>query len=56
MKQITLVISQDLELVRFFTLMVAVISVDVYPLLAFSDLICHLEDTVIAVFWLHSSA
>ena len=25
--------------------MVAVISVDAYPFLAFSDLICHLEDT-----------
>ena len=35
------------------TLVVAVISVDAYPLLAFSDLTCHLEDTGIGVFWLH---
>ena len=32
-----------------WTLVVAVISVDVYPFLTFSDLICHLEDTGIAV-------
>ena len=36
-----------------WTLVVAVISVDAYPFLAFSDLTCHLEDTVIGVFWLH---
>ena len=30
--------------------MVAVISVDTYPFLAFSDLTCHLEDTFIYVF------
>ena len=35
------------------TLMVAVISVDVYPFSAFSDLICHLEDTGIGILWLH---
>ena len=34
-------------------LVVAVISVDAYPFLAFSDLTCHLEDTGIGVFWLH---
>ena len=34
--------------------MVAVISVDAYPVLAFSDLTCHLEDTGIGVFWLHT--
>ena len=34
-------------------LVVAVISVDVYLFLAFSDLTCHLEDTGICVFWLH---
>ena len=33
--------------------MVAVISVDAYPFLAFSDLTCHHEDTGIGVFWLH---
>ena len=33
--------------------LVAVISVDAYPLLAFSDLTCHLEDMGIGVFWLH---
>ena len=33
--------------------MLAVISVDAYPFLAFSDLTCHLEDTGIVVFWLH---
>ena len=31
--------------------MVAVISVDAYPFLAFSDLTCHLEDTGVGVFW-----
>ena len=39
-----------------WTLVVAVISVDAYPFLAFSDLTCHLEDTGIGVFWLHSAA
>ena len=34
-------------------LVVAVISVDAYPFLAFSDLTCHLEDTGVGVFWLH---
>ena len=38
---------------RRWTLVVAVISVDAYPFLAFSDLTCHLEDTGIGVFWLH---
>ena len=38
------------------TLVVAVFSVDVYLFLAFPDLICHLEDTGIGVFWLHSAA
>ena len=33
-------------------LVVAVISVDAYPLLAFPDLTCHL-DTEIDAFWLH---
>ena len=37
-------------------LVVAVISVDAYPFLAFSDLTCHLEDTGIDVFWLHCPA
>ena len=32
-------------------LVVAVISVDAYPFLAFLDLICHLEDTGIGVSW-----
>ena len=36
--------------------MVAVISVDAYLFLAFSDLTRHLEDTGIGVFWLHCSA
>ena len=36
--------------------MVAVNSVDVYPFLAFSDLICNLEDTGICVFWFHCAA
>ena len=31
-------------------LVVAVISVDAYPFLAFSDLTCHLEDTGMGVF------
>ena len=33
-------------------MLVAVISVDAYPFLAFSDATCHLEDTGIDVFWL----
>ena len=37
-------------------LVVAVISVDAYPFLAFSDLTCHLEDMGIGVFWLHCAA
>ena len=37
-------------------LVVAVISVDAYSFLAFSDLTCHLEDTGIGVFWLHCAA
>ena len=37
-------------------LVVAVISFDAYPFLAFSDLTCHLEDTGISVFWLHCAA
>ena len=36
--------------------MVAVISVDTYPFLAFSDLICHLQDTGIGVLRLHCAA
>ena len=36
-----------------WTQVVAEISVDAYPFLAFSDMTCHLEDTGIAVFWLH---
>ena len=39
-----------------WTLVVAVISVDAYPFLAFSDLTCHLEDTGIGVSWLHCAA
>ena len=34
-------------------LVLAVISVDACPLLAFSNLTCHLDDTGIGVFWLH---
>ena len=37
-------------------LVVAVISVDAYPFLAFLDLTCHLEDMGIGVFWLHCAA
>ena len=37
-------------------LVVAVISVDTYPFLAFSDLTCHLKDTGIVVFWWHCAA
>ena len=33
--------------------MVAVISVDGYRFLAYSDLTCHLKNTGIGVFWLH---
>ena len=35
-------------------IVVAVISVDAYPFLAFKDLTCHLEDTGRGVLWLHS--
>ena len=31
-------------------LVVAVINIDAYPFLAFSDLTCHLEDTGLGVF------
>ena len=41
---------------RRWALLVAVISVDAYPFLAFSDLTCYLQDTGIAVFWLHCEA
>ena len=34
-------------------LVVAVISVDAYPFLPFSDLTYHLEDTGVSAFWLH---
>ena len=34
-------------------MVVAVISVDAYPFSASSDLICHLEDTGIGLFWFH---
>ena len=37
------------------TLVEAVISVDAYPFLAFSDVTCHLEDKGIGVFWFHCS-
>ena len=37
-------------------LVVAVINVDGYPFLAFSDLTCHLKDIGIGVFWLHCAA
>ena len=39
-----------------WTLVVAVISADAYPFLAFSDLTCHHEDMGIGVFWLHCVA
>ena len=39
-----------------WTLVVAEISVDAYPFLAFLDLICHLEETGIDVLWLHCAA
>ena len=39
-----------------WTLVVAVISIDAYLLLAFSDLTFHPEDTGIGVFWLHCTA
>ena len=36
--------------------MIAVISLGVYPFLAFSDLTCHIEDTGIGAFWLCCAA
>ena len=39
-----------------WTLVVAVISVDAYSFLAYSDLTCHHWDTGICVFWLHCAA
>ena len=41
--------------IRRWMLVVAVISVDAYTFLAFSDLTCHLEDAGIGVFWLHGA-
>ena len=38
------------------TLVVAVISVDAYLFLAFSNQTCHMEDRRIGVFWLHYAA
>ena len=43
-------------IVKSAALVVAVISVDVYSFLAFSDLTCQLEDMGIGVFWLHCVA
>ena len=34
-------------------LLVAVISIDAYSFVAFSDLTCHFENSGIDVFWLH---
>ena len=39
-----------------WTLVIAVVGVDVYPFMAFSDLTCHPEDKGIGVFWLHCAA
>ena len=39
-----------------WTLVIAVISVDAYSCLAFSDLTCHIEDTGIGAFWLLCAA
>ena len=39
-----------------WTIVVAVISVNAYPFLPFSDLTCHLEDMRIGVLWLHCAA
>ena len=39
-----------------WALVLAVISVNAYPLLVFSDLTSHLEDTGIGVFWFHCAA
>ena len=36
-------------------LVVAVISIDAYPFLAFSDLTCHFKDTGKGVFLLHGA-
>ena len=47
--------SVETGLVRW-TLVAAVISVDAYPFLAFSNLNCYLEDLGIGVFWLHCTA
>ena len=37
-------------------LVVAMISVDAYPFLVFSDFTSHLEDTGIGVFWFHGAS
>ena len=42
--------------VRRWTLVVAVIGVDAYPFLVFSDMTFHLEDTRIGVFLLHCAS
>ena len=41
---------------RRLTLVVAVISLDAYPFLTLSDLVCHYKDTGIGVFWLYCAA
>ena len=39
-----------------WTMVVAVISIDAYPFLTFSELTCHFEDTGIGVSWLYCAA
>ena len=39
-----------------WTLVLAVISCDAYPFVAFSDLTCNFKDTGMGVFWLHCAA
>ena len=53
---LTLLLDQLETDIGKWTLVVAVISVDAYPFLAFWDQTCHLKDTGICVFWLHCAA
>ena len=39
-----------------WTLVVALISVDAYPFMAFLDLTCHLQDKGIGAFWFHCAS
>ena len=49
---VTIKVPYGVDVLHRPALVVAVISVDAYPFLAFADLTCHLEVTGVGVFWL----